>query len=338
MMSIQSKITTAIDVANQNQRVAKLGIYLLLGIVFLFLLPFTLSSNELNLINRGLIFGLFAMGYDFMYGYSGMVSFGHAALFGLGAYSLAVAFTFFGVESIWLLMILAIVGGALYSLIIGTISIRTRDVYFAILTLAFAQVVNILIIQYTNITGGNDGLTLNLPDWTIVPSVLEVSLYDTLVFYYIVITSVALTYLVLRRLTNSPMGAVFRGIRENVDRLEYIGINERRYRIMAFTVSGAVSGLAGGLYAIDLSFIGPGILTPVQSGEVIIWTIIGGRGTLLGPLFGGALIFFVEDTVSQIVTWWLIPVGILFITIVIFAPDGIAGWAESLGNRLRKGD
>ena len=134
------------------------------------------------------------------------------------------------------------------------------------------------------------------------------------------------------------MGAVFRGIRENVDRLEYIGINERRYRIMAFTVSGAVSGLAGGLYAIDLSFIGPGILTPVQSGEVIIWTIIGGRGTLLGPLFGGALIFFVEDTVSQIVTWWLIPVGILFITIVIFAPDGIAGWAESLGNRLRKGD
>lgn len=335
-MSIQNKITAAIDAAERNQRATRMGVYLVLGVLFLFVIPNVLDSKYLNLLNRGLIFGLFAMGYDFMYGYSGMVSFGHAALFGIGAYSLAVAFTVFGIESIWLMLLLGVLAGAVYALIVGTISIRTRAVYFAILTLAFAEVFRVLVIQYTEITGGADGLVMNLPDWSVVPGLVEVSLYDTTEFYYVVVITVGLTYLFLRRLTNSPMGAVLRGIRENIDRLAYIGINERRYRIAAFTISGAVSGLAGALYAIDISFIGPNILEPITSGEVILWTIIGGKATLIGPIFGGALVYFIQDTVSDIITWWLIPVGIFFIAVVIFAPEGIAGWVRKLIDRVRE--
>lgn len=335
-MSIENKFATAMDSLESNRRATRWGLYAGFAILFLFVLPNVLDTSLINILIRGLIFGLFAMGYDFMYGYSGMVSFGHAALFGVGAYSLAVSFTLFGIQSIWLMLLLAILIAALYSLVVGTIAIRTREVYFAILTLAFAEVFRILVIQYTDITGGADGLTMNLPEWTLIPGLLSVSVYDTMTFYYIVVVTVGVVYLFLRRLTQSPMGAVLRGIRENIDRMEYIGIDERRYRIVSFVVSGAVSGLAGGLYAIDISFIGPNILTPVQSGEVILWTIIGGKATLAGPILGGLLTYFVEDSISEIITWWLIPVGAFFIGIIIFAPEGLAGLIKKLVNRVRR--
>jgi branched-chain amino acid transport system permease protein len=335
-MSIQNKITTAVDTFEQNRRATRWGIFTLAMIVLLFVVPAVASSTLLNTLIRGLIFGLFAMGYDFMYGYSGMVSFGHAALFGVGAYTFAIAFTFFGIQSIWIMVVLAILVAAMYSLIVGLIAIRTREVYFAILTLAFAEVFRILIIQFTDFTGGADGLTMNLPNWNIVPGLLSVSVYDTTSFYYIVVVCVGLVYLFLRRLTNSPMGAVLKGIRENINRLEYIGIDERRYRIIAFVVSGAVSGLAGALFAIDISFIGPNILEPVQSGEVILWTIIGGKATLVGPILGGTLIYFIEETISNVITWWLIPVGIFFISVIIVAPEGLAGLIKRGLNWIRK--
>jgi branched-chain amino acid transport system permease protein len=334
-MSIKTTIQSAVETVEENRRATRLGVYVILAVLFLYVIPNSLDSSMLNILNRGLIFGLLAMGYDFMYGYSGMVSFGHAALFGVGAYGLGVGFTFFGIQSIWLLLILGVIAGTVYALVVGVISIRARAEYFAILTLAFAEVFRIIVIQFTDVTGGFDGLTMNLPEWAIVPGVLSVSVYDTTSFYYIVVVTVALTYLLLRRLTHSPMGTVLRGIRENIDRLAYIGMHERRYRIAAFTVSGAVSGLAGALYAIDISFIGPNVLTPVQSGETILWTIVGGKGTLLGPIFGGVLVYFIEDIVSEIITWWLIPVGGLFVAIVILAPSGIAGWVQALAARIR---
>lgn len=315
-------------VFERNGRLTRLGAYLFLGFVFVVAIPFGLPETTLGLVNRMLIWGLFAMGYDFMFGYSGVVSFGHAALFGLGAYAFAVPINLLGVEaipSLWLLLVLSVLVSTVYALIVGTIAIRTREVYFAILTLAFAQVMFILVFNATELTGGADGIVYNLPDFAVVPGLLSLSMYEEVNFYFLVLPLVTLTYLFLRRLTKSPMGAVLRGVRENVDRLEYIGIDERRYRIGAFTVSGAVSGLAGGLYAIDLSFAGPESLNFVLSGEVIVWTILGGQGTLLGPLFGGAVVFFIADTVSSIITWWLIPVGLLFILVVIFTPEGVAG-------------
>jgi len=313
------------------------AIYLVAFVVLGVIVPLTSPSSQLGVYNLMLIWGLFAMGFDFMYGYSGVVSFGHSALFGLGAYAFAIPLSHAGkaplgigiydffAGSIWLLLILSIVIAAIYALVVGTISIRTREVYFAILTLAFAQVTYTLVINLGDFTGGYNGIPLTLPELTVIPGVLTLDLYNSMDFYYLTLVIVVLTYAVLRRLTNSPMGAVLRGVRENVDRLEYIGIDERRYRIAAFTISGAVSGLAGGLYAANLSFIGPSTMDFVLSGEVIVWTILGGAGTLLGPLFGGALIYYIQESASNFITWWLIPVGLLFIAMVIVMPEGIAG-------------
>lgn len=337
-MSIKEQITSVVDTAEENSQLTRLAIYAFLGLVFLVGIPLLFPETQINIVNRMLIWGLFAMAYDFMFGYSGVVSFGHAALFGLGAYAFALPIMHWGPQSIWLLLLAAVLVSTVYAFIVGVIAIRTREVYFAILTLAFAEVVYILVINYTEYTGGFDGVVFQFPDLTVIPGILTVSLYNTLPFYYLLIACITVTYLFLRRLTNSPMGAILRGIRENVDRLEYIGIDERRYRIMAFTVSGGVSGLAGGLYAADLSFIGPESLNFVLSGEVIVWTIIGGQGTLLGPLFGGALIYYVEESVSSIISWWLIPVGALFITMVVLMPEGIAGKVIDLVNRFRTSD
>lgn len=333
---MKNQLTTAVGIAEENPRRTRLAVYLLLGVIFVFGLPLALPEADLNLLNRMLIWGLFAMGYDFMYGYSGMVSFGHAALFGLGAYSVAVPMSYLGPTNVWLVWILAMLVSGVYAFVVGVIAIRTREVYFAILTLAFAEVIYILIINFTQVTGGWDGLVIPLPELTIVPGVFQISLYDASEFYYLLLVLITVVYLVLRRMANSPMGAILRGVRENIERLEYIGIDERRYRIGAFTVSGAVSGLAGALYATDLSFIGPESAEVIVSGEVIVFTILGGKGTLVGPLFGGAAITWLEEVVSGYITWWLIPVGILFILVVIFMPEGVAGKVKDGIERLRK--
>ncbi|MFO7927583.1 MAG: branched-chain amino acid ABC transporter permease [Halobacteriota archaeon] len=335
-MSMKKRLSANVAAVKENPQ--RLAVYLLLGVFFVFVVPAILPESRINLLNRMLIWGLFAMAYDFMYGYSGMVSFGHAALFGLGAYSVAIPLREFGEVSIWALLILAMLVSSVYALVVGTIAIRTREVYFAILTLAFAEMIYILVINFTSLTGGFDGMTILLPQLTVIPGVMEVSLYEAGTYYYMIIALVAGSYFTLRRLANSPMGTILRGVRENIERLEYIGIDERRYRIAAFSISGAISGLAGALYAIDLSFIGAEALEVIVSGEVIVWTILGGKGTLVGPLFGGAAVYAIEEIASGIITWWLIPVGILFILVVIFLPDGVAGLVKIGLERIRNTD
>lgn len=337
-MAVTERISSILNAAEENPRTTRIAVYLVLGVFFIGVVPLVFPENQINIFSRMFIWGMFAMGYDFMYGYSGMVSFGHAALFGLGSYAFAMPIMHWGPQNVYLLLFLSVLVASVYAFVVGVIAIRTREVYFAILTLAFMQVTNILIINFTDITGGFNGIVFQLPDFEVIPGVVTWDLYDPRTFYILAVVTVAATYFVLRRLTNSPMGEVLRGVRENVDRLEYIGLDERRYRIAAFTISGAVSGLAGGLYAADLSFVGPEIISAVASGEVIVWTILGGKGTLIGPLFGGAAIYYIEDTVSTIITWWLIPVGLLFITMVIVMPEGVAGRVKDVIKRLREAD
>jgi len=316
---------------------SRFGVYAILGVIFVFRIPFTFPETQVNLINRMFVWGLFAMAYDFMFGFSGIVSFGHAALFGIGAYTYALILHHTGPQSVYLLLLAAMLASTIYAFTVGVIIIRTREVYFAILTLAFAQIVYIVTVNWTEFTQGFDGVVISVPPFEVIPGVLSVDLYDTLTFYYFVLAIVVLTFLVLRRLARSPMGEVLRGIRENIDRLQFIGFDERQFRIAAFTISGTFSGLAGGLYATDVSFAGPdAVLNFVLSGEVIVWTIIGGKGTLLGPLLGGGLIYYIQETVSSAITWWLIPVGILFILMILFMPEGIAGRAVDLYRRFRE--
>ena len=306
-----------------------------LALLVLLSVPLWADDTMLNLLANMLIWGLFAMGYDFMFGYAGVVSFGHAAFFGLGAYMVALPLVHLQFQGFWLLLVLAILVPMLFGLLVSVVSIRAKGVYFAILTLAWQQILYIVFENFTEVTGGTDGLPINVPDITIIPGVMSVSPYDPGVLYFLVLGCTVVSFVVLYRLSQSPMGEVLRGIRENINRMEYIGFKERQYRIGAFIVSCGVSGLAGGLIAIATSFVGLGFMDFVINGEVIVWTIIGGQGTLIGPVVGGAVIYLLQDLFSNRYSWWLIPVGILFIAMVIFMPEGIAGRAKMLINRAR---
>jgi branched-chain amino acid transport system permease protein len=300
------------------------------GIVILILLvvPLFIGSVPTRYLSEILILGLFAMAYDYMYGYTGMVSFGHAAPFGLGAYTIALPITRFGFDNLLVLLVLAFVVALLYGFIVGWISMGTADTYFAILTLAFAQIVFLIFDHMSDYTGGDDGVPVTLPD------LFGYSMYDRTVFYYFAAVVCVASMYVLYRLVQSPLGAVLKGVRENRQRMKYLGYNERYYRISAFTVSCGFSGIAGALLAMSASFTHPDFLFFIRSGEVVVYTVIGGAGTLFGPILGAALVYMAEELLSGVVEWWLIPVGILLILVMIYAPGGIWGIGERIRDRL----
>lgn len=292
------------------------------------LLPMMLSPSDQALVTSMMIFGLFALGFDFLYGYGGIVSFGHAVFWGLGAYTIALLSVYYGVTSFWLLFPMAIIVPAVFSVLVGIVSIRLTGTYFAILTLAWAEIVAILF-RNLDVTGGFNGFGF-APPQIVIPGIVEFGVLDVTPFYYLVFAALILTYLVLRRMTKSYVGAVLKGVRENQQRIQYLGYNEKWYRIFALTVSAGVGGMAGAFQASVASFVGPSFMNFIISGEVIVWTVIGGKGTLVGPIIGGALVRFLEDFLAGQVTWWFIPIGVFFIVVMIFFPDGIVGALKRL--------
>lgn len=302
-------------------------LYAGIAILVLLIAPLFLGNTPTRYLSEIMILGLFGMAYDYMYGYTGMVSFGHAAPFGLGAYTIALPIWHFGFDSIFILLILAFVITLVYGFIVGWITMRTADVYFAILTLAFAMIIYLVFEHLSQLTGGDDGVPFTLPD------LLGFSMYNRTVFYYFTLVIVVSCMYVLYRLVQSPLGAAMKGVRENRERMKYLGYNERYYRISAFTISSAFSGIAGALMVISTSFAHPEFLFFIVSGEVIVYTVIGGAGTLFGPVLGAALFYIAEETLSGVVVWWLIPVGILLITVMIYMPEGLWGKGKELINR-----
>jgi branched-chain amino acid transport system permease protein len=310
-------------------------LYTVLLFAGLAVLPLAFTTTYVYLVTEMMIFALFALAFGFLYGFSGVVSFGHAAFFGLGAYALALANVHLGTANFWVLAATAILVASVYALVIGYISIRASGVYFAILTLAWAQITFIFVQNYTDITGGTNGMLFEPPNVVVIPGMFEFSVLDVLPFYYLTFALLLASFLFLRQLTISSLGAVMKGIRENRERTQYLGYKERWYRIIVFTISGAVSGLAGALSASMTSFVSPSVMEFILSGEVIVWTIIGGRGSLIGPIIGAGLIHYLEDLLSTQVTWWFIPIGLVFIVLVIFMPDGIVGGLKRLRSYIK---
>jgi len=292
---------------------------------FLAILPFISMEVHVSVATTMIIFGIFAMAFDLAYGYTGMPSFGHAAFFGLGGYTVGLLLMGHGIENLWLLILAAMLVALLYGVITGFISTRARFVYFAILTLAFAQVTYVTFHGVSDITGGSDGLIMTLPKLTLIPGVLTVDLYDTTPMYYFVFLSSVLSFAFLYKIIQSPLGQVFIGTRENYERMKFIGYNERAIRVLSFSISGMISGLAGALYVINIRFVSPENLFFFLSGELIVWTVLGGVGTLIGPFIGAGVVHYLEYTMSDILQWWLIPVGLTFIIVVIFFPKGFIG-------------
>jgi branched-chain amino acid transport system permease protein len=292
-------------------------------VVIAFLAVFPWLAPYKALAVNILIFGLFAMGFNLVYGYAGMLSFGHAALFGLGAYGCGVPIAKFGVP--WFVALpLGVIVAGLAAAIIGWFATRTRGIYFAMVTLALAQVVYYIVFQWVSLTGGEDGLRgVNVPAIDLFG--LRIDLLDPTTKYYAILMFVALAVWVFSRILNSPFGAVIEALRENERRARACGYDVTRVRWLVFVLSGLFSGLAGALYAIHLSVVPIESLHYFMSANVLMMTLLGGMGTFFGPFLGAVVFLLLQDIIVIYTSHWQLIVGILFVVLVLFFPRGIWG-------------
>src|SRR6266566_773212 len=281
-----------------------------------------------------LIWGLLAMSSDILIGYAGMVSFGHSAFFGLGMYGAAAALLMTRPPSLWLAFLYGLLAAAAVAAFVAYFSTRLRDIYFAITTLIFSQIFYVIIFTWTEVTGGENGLTFSRPALAI-PGLLSVP-FTAETLHWFVLAVTAGSYLVLRRITRSPFGMVLQSIRENEARTRAVGYPIERYKIVAVMLSGLFAGLAGVLYAVQNQFAAAEFVFFTTSGDTVIFNVMGGIGTLVGPIVGAGFFQLLRELLSRIFGDqfpYLIPLGVIFIVMIIFLPQGLLGFARRWLNR-----
>jgi branched-chain amino acid transport system permease protein len=265
------------------------------------------------------LLGLYAMSWDLLKGYVGLFSFGHAAFFGVGAYASAISIVHGGVTSALIVMLVAVACVSAVGLIVGILSSQVSTVSVFLVTFACAEVLHLVVqADPRGLTNGENGLPGVMP-----PPFLGLALSDRITFYYFSFAVVGLAYLALVRLTRSQFGQVLLAIRENETRATFAGYHVGQYKTAAFAVSAAFAGLAGVLTAFHERIAVPETFGWPLSGDAALYTILGGTGTLVGPLLGTIVVVLARELLSDLVGSWLIVVGALYITMTLFLPDGI---------------
>ncbi|MDN4606817.1 branched-chain amino acid ABC transporter permease [Sporosarcina highlanderae] len=321
------------------KRKFQLNHYLLVVIVLaLVIFPFVSDSRTWTiLLTQIFIFSILAMSYDILLGYTGIVSFGHAMFFGMGAYTTAVMLK--RIEPTMGMFILSIGVGmllaGLISFFIGLLTLRLKSHFFAMLTLAVSGLFLVLAEKWRTLTQGNDGFTFKAPEF----------FKDRVMFYLVALACLVLVYLFLRRFVNSPFGRVLVAVRENEQRTRSLGFNPLHYKVIASVVAGVIASLAGSLYAVSLRFVNTSVLTMDITLDALLMTIIGGVGTLIGPIVGAGVIELAQHYLSglakeyPIFERWIIFFGIVYILAVVFFPRGIVGTVrEQIWKRKTKKD
>jgi branched-chain amino acid transport system permease protein len=284
-------------------------------------LPLVVPQHSLTILVEALIFGLFAMSLDLLVGYCRLYSFGHAAAYGLGAYSYALILTYVPLP-LPVGILLAVAVTIVIAIPIAWICTRSTGVSFAMLTLAFAQLGYAMLFRFRDVTGGSDGL-VGIPR---PPGPLGIDWFQSkLGYYYLVLVCLLGSYLLCRAIVRSPFGAVLAGIRENEPKTIALGYNTRAYKITTVVLAYGFGGLAGALYAAFAGFASPELFFWLTSGRVLIMVIVGGAGTLIGPILGGVSFVFLEHQLSQVTDLWPLIFGTIFMAFVMFAPQGIWG-------------
>jgi branched-chain amino acid transport system permease protein len=286
--------------------------------IFPFIVPYHALATEV------LVFGLYALGFNLLYGYTGILSFGQAAYYGLGAYGTGILLAKLRWESLWAAVGMGLAAAVLGGIVIGFFCLRRRGIYFAMLTLAFAQVLYFIAFHAADWTGGDDGLrgivrpALNLPG-------ISISLDSSLAFYYFAFAVVVLAFAGLKRILDSPFGAVLRAIRENPDRAVACGYDVNRVKHLSFVFSALFCGLAGSLDALRLLVVPVESLYWTRSGDAVMMTLLGGAGTFFGPFVGALTYRVLEDRVATFTESWPLVIGAIFVCFVLFLPRGIWG-------------
>jgi branched-chain amino acid transport system permease protein len=284
--------------------------------------PFVVPQYLLSIIIAGLIFGLFAMSLDLMVGYCRLFSFGHAAAYGLGAYSAGLILIHWKLPLLAGL-VLAVAVTVLIALPIAWICTRSTGVSFAMLTLAFAQLGYAMLFRFRDLTGGSDGIA-GIPR---PPGPFGMEWFQgKLGYYYLVLACVGGSYLLCRAIVRSPFGAVLAAIRENEPKTIALGYNTRAYKITTVVLAYGFGGLAGALYAGYAGYASPELFFWLMSGQVLIMVVVGGMGTLVGPILGGVFFVFLEHQLSQVTDLWPLIFGSVFMAFVLFAPQGLWGF------------
>jgi branched-chain amino acid transport system permease protein len=295
-------------------RVASVLLFLL---VFPFLMPYDALSVNI------LIFGLYAVGFNLLFGYTGLLSFGHAAFLGIGSYLAGIAMVH-GDWPWWAAIPTGVVCAALAGAVIGYLAIRTRGIYFSMVTLALAQIVYYVFYKAEHWTGGENGLRgiklsrIDLPGF-------QIDFMNPQTKYYVILVFVALALWLVSRILNSPFGAVIEAIRENEKRAVACGYNVARSKLLVFVLSAGICGLAGTLRALHLSIVPIDSLHYLQSGQAVMMCLLGGMGTFFGPFVGAAVFLYLEDVVTNLTRYWMGAVGVIFMIFVLFFPKGIWG-------------
>jgi len=296
--------------------------------------PLVLPEFWRRFLTEVLIWGLLAMSSDLLIGYTGMISFGHSAFFGLGMYGAAGALLIVSPPNLWLAIGLGLIGAAGAALFVAYFSTRLRDIYFAITTLIFSQIFYVIIFTWTPVTGGENGLIFTRPRlW--IPLVYSAK-FTSSTLHWFVLAVVTASYLILRRVTQSPFGMVLQSIRENEARTRAIGYPVERYKVVAVILSGLFAGLAGVLYAIQNQFAAPDFVYFLTSGDTVIFNVMGGIGTLVGPIVGAGFFQLLRELLSRLFGDefpYLIPLGIIFVMMIIFLPEGLLGFMRRWLNR-----
>ena len=311
---------------------------LLVLLVLAVMFPFFGEKYYVDLVTKIMILSVFALSLELLVGQTGLVSFGHAAFFGLGAYVAALLSPQLGPASFWLLFPAALGAAGLYALAVGALSLRTRGIYFIMATLAFAQMAY-YVFHDTKLGGGSDGVYLYFRPEIAIGSVQLLDLGRPLVFYFFVFAALVLTFLLLAAAQASRFGRALAGIRVNEQRMRAAGFATYPYKLAAFVVAAMLAGVAGFLYALKDGYVNPEILSWHQSGAVLLMIILGGIGSLRGAVFGAiAFVALQEFYQSQAVfgsfaKHWQLPLGLTIIAFVALMPKGLIGLGAQLRSR-----
>jgi len=295
----------------------------LVGAVLLIALPLVLSSYQLGLLTKMLIFALFAMSLNLILGYAGLPSLGHAAYFGVAAYTTALL-SLRVTTNFWMDFGAGLVAATITAALFGLLALRAQGSYLLMITLALAQVLWGMAFGWRALTGGDDGL----PGIT-RPTVGPFKLGDGMGFYYFILVVFALAVALMWVVVRSPFGRALVGIRESSRRMEVLGYNVWLHKYVAFVLAGTFAGLSGALFVYYNGFVSPAYLSIVFSAMALIMVILGGAGTLLGPAVGSAAIVFLENAISAYTERWLLILGLIYVVVTLFAPAGLLGLLRS---------
>jgi branched-chain amino acid transport system permease protein len=295
------------------------------------LFPFSGATFYTELGITVMTLAIFALSLDLLVGYTGLVSFGHAAYFGIGAYTLALIAPKYDAANLWLTLPLSVAIAAACALVVGVFVVRARGVYFIMVTLAFAQMFY-FVFHDTEFGRGSDGITMNFKPVAAIGGAVPFDLGNARHAYWFVFVCLVVVFVFLRVVLRSPFGRALQGIRSNEHRMRSLGFPVYRYKLAAFTLAGAIAGLAGYLSAMQTGFVNPELLSWHQSGNVLLMLILGGPGTLYGAIAGAFTFAALQEVFSSVTTRWQLLLGATIIALVIFLPGGLA----SVAGRMRQ--